>query len=305
MAIGYNTDPVSIIDRAYRWIATRASKITPDVGDLLLLEAQDGFRGAQRLAYDCVEEVGALLKPGMTELDATKMLETYLKDHGVERYIHRPFAWFGNHTRFDEYSNYNEYHPSNRALKSDDVVILDISPVVNGYTADVGYTFAMNKNNQLETAMDFLRSLRAELPDMFMSEKTPKQIWDSVDSKIAAQGYDNIHARYPFCVLGHRVFKLKKKASKARRLNAGFLGWFSFELNLKFLKTGFSSVLSPENVGSKVGLWAIEPHIGWEGAGAKFEEILVVENKKAYWLDDNVPHLSLPLDLSELTGAPK
>lgn len=38
------------------------------------------------------------------------------------------------------------------------------------------------------------------------------------------------------------------------------------------------------------GLWAIEPHIGAQGFGAKFEELLVVEPDRAFWLDDDVPH---------------
>ena len=67
--------------------------------------------------------------------------------------------------------------------------------------------------------------------------------------------------------------------------------WFSNELNFKFFLTGFSSVLSPENEGSKEGMWAIERHIGWNGAGSKFEEILVVEKNKCYWLDNDVPHM--------------
>jgi hypothetical protein len=45
-----------------------------------------------------------------------------------------------------------------------------------------------------------------------------------------------------------------------------------------------------EHHGSKLGVWAIEPHLGAEGFGAKFEEILVVTPEGARWLDDQVPH---------------
>ena len=50
--------------------------------------------------------------------------------------------------------------------------------------------------------------------------------------------------------------------------------------------------INAENVGSKLGLWAIEPHIGWDGGGAKFEEILLVEPHRARWLQDDVPHVT-------------
>ena len=39
------------------------------------------------------------------------------------------------------------------------------------------------------------------------------------------------------------------------------------------------------------GLWAIEPHLGFRGVGVKFEELLVVIEDDAYWLDDDLPHV--------------
>lgn len=39
------------------------------------------------------------------------------------------------------------------------------------------------------------------------------------------------------------------------------------------------------------GLWAVEPHLGFREVGAKFEELLVITDNDAYWLDDNVPHV--------------
>ena len=39
-------------------------------------------------------------------------------------------------------------------------------------------------------------------------------------------------------------------------------------------------------------MWAIEPHIGWEGGGARFEKFLVKEPARAYWWDDDVPHVN-------------
>lgn len=292
MAIGYNNKAPGLLEKIYRFASAQGSKFTPNTDDVLLKEAQQNFRQAQRVAYDCVTEVGRQLHYGMTEIEAADLLDQYLKNAGCERYIHRPFAWFGEHTRFDPYQGYGEYHPSDKRLQAGDVAILDVSPVVNGYMADVGYTLCLEENVNLKKAQDFLLALRADLPNLFESAMTPKEIWEEVDRRIEAAGYDNIHAKYPFCVLGHRVFKVKKQAPKAKRIQVGSLGWFSIETNMKFLQTGFGAALSPENIGSKIGLWAIEPHIGWSGAGAKFEEILVVDHQGARWLDDDVPHVT-------------
>jgi len=45
------------------------------------------------------------------------------------------------------------------------------------------------------------------------------------------------------------------------------------------------------------GMWAVEPHLGFRGTGAKFEEILMVTDSKdpeqsAFWLDDELPHVT-------------
>ena len=44
------------------------------------------------------------------------------------------------------------------------------------------------------------------------------------------------------------------------------------------------------DVAPQPGLWAIEPHLGQAGVGVKFEEILVITETDAYWLDDDLPH---------------
>ena len=49
------------------------------------------------------------------------------------------------------------------------------------------------------------------------------------------------------------------------------------------------------------GLWAVEPHLGFRGVGAKFEELLVVTETDAYWLDDDLPHVRRWLERGLLT----
>jgi len=39
------------------------------------------------------------------------------------------------------------------------------------------------------------------------------------------------------------------------------------------------------------GLWAMEPHLRKGGLGAKWEELLVITERDAYWLDDDLPHV--------------
>lgn len=257
-----------------------------------------GFLTAQKLAYRCVQEVAAEVKVGMTEYEIAGMLTDWLHKHDAHLFLHTPFCWIGHHARFDPYNeNYQEYLPSKTTtLKEDDIFILDVSPVVNGYIGDVGYTTSLKPKPELDEAMDFLLQLRDEIPKLFSTSDTVETIWAKIDQIILDAGYDNCHAKYPFRVLGHRVYRVPKilERIKLPRLPVGILGgsWFSPQGLLEFLSHGFfNELLTPSHVGDKKGIWAIEPHIGANGFGAKFEEILIVEDGHAYWLDDEVPHV--------------
>ncbi|MDM1020302.1 M24 family metallopeptidase [Acinetobacter sp. VNK23] len=291
MPLGYTQIPQGKLDKIYRKFYRVASKYSGLVEKQATKDALNGFKVAQRLAYDATEHVAKQLKVGMTEKQAADLLENYLKQHGTERYLHRAFAWFGNHSRFDEYEKYDDFHPSDRVLKDGDVVILDVSPVVNGYIGDVGYAVSIGENPELEKARSFQLKLRQIIPELFASSMTSAEIWQEINRLITEAGYDTVHSKYPHCVLGHRVFRVKPKQGKHLRIGWGGFGWFSLETNLKFLSMGPSAALGPEHQGNKLGLWAIEPHFGWQGAGCKFEEILVVEPDRVYWLDDDVPHV--------------
>jgi hypothetical protein len=60
------------------------------------------------------------------------------------------------------------------------------------------------------------------------------------------------------------------------------------EVDHLLLKQGYDN--RPDHPATP-GLWAVEPHFGLRGTGVKFEEILVVTENDAHWLDDDLPHV--------------
>jgi len=243
---------------------------------------KEGFLRAQRLAEAGALEVAKFLQPGWTEKRASSLYETYLRDNGVRFFFHQPFAWFGARTRFEGFRKYRDFMPTTNPLKENDVFILDAAPILEGYIADIGYTGSLEPNPSLMAAKTLLSQLRVEIPSLVEELRQGSLLWQKIDQRIHDRGYDNIHKMYPFSVLGHRVHH---EVSENVGLKIYGFGWQSF---WEILSRGlFGQLLTQDHQGEFSGLWAIEPHIGGKGFGAKFEEILVIEKGKIAWLEES------------------
>lgn len=245
-----------------------AARLTPE--DL------DAFRQVQRLAYECAETIAGELKPGMTERRAAALQKTWLLDHGVDDWFHQPFAWFGDRTAFRGLVGVKQ---------------------LGGYTADIGYCCVLGSHPVLDRMMDDLADYRRLILDMARQRRPLSEISQAVDALCARQGYDPRHKAYPFETLAHRVEKLEDDGKKDH------LSLFNFGVRnvtelVKDRFKGASEGWSPIWNSSKrsehpptPGLWAVEPHLGLGPVGAKWEELLVVTEVDAFWLDDDVPHV--------------
>jgi len=286
-------------DRAVMWLQ---SKIGPRLSrhgspQEAVLADLEAFGESQQLARDAVASVAASLEPGVTEIEAADRLDEYVRERGAHNFVHRPFAWFGTHSRFDPYRrHFNDYHPTSQRLEPDDVFILDVSPITDdGYMGDVGYTGCLSPHAGLDEAKAFLDQLRETLPDLFLADLTPAEIWDETARNIESAGYDVCHADYPLRVLGHRIYRFSERQTRKPhgQLIRGPHGqnWFSRLSYGRFLRYGVASeLLTPEHVGDVTGAWALEPHIGGQGFGAKFEDFLIVTETSARWIDDELAH---------------
>lgn len=252
----------------------------------------DGFKAAQRLGFKVATEVSKQLKPGMTEREVAELLRQALIQGGTRDWFHAPFAWFGDRSGFLKMRGFRSFLPTNRKLESDDVVILDVAPILNGYVADIGYVCSLEPNPELDRAKETLRTIRNELPKLFEAPRTLGEIWTEVDRMVAKAGFKNSYQLYPFSVLGHRVMKTRKNSGFGFSLPFSFLSWFGVSGYIAMITGGIKAQLVQKRSSqSKLGLWAIEPHLSNDRFGAKFEEILVVEEARAYWLDSDVPHM--------------
>ncbi|WP_410211235.1 M24 family metallopeptidase [Aquirhabdus sp.] len=266
-------------------------------GYLPSAEDLEQFRKVQRLAYAAAEAVAKELKPGMTEKQAAKMQEVWLLDHGVTDWFHSPFAWFGDRTAFQGFKVALQFLPTNRRLEENMPFILDNAPVINGYVADIGYAGVLGENKILDQILDDLAEYRSMILELIKQRRPMSEVSRAVDQLILKQGYEPRHKAYPFETLAHTVepMPLRKSQKPNTLFKFGFQALESLgRLALVARGQGWSPIWS-SNASSNhppiPGLWAVEPHLGFRGVGAKFEELLVITEDDAYWLDDESPHV--------------
>ncbi|HZE40659.1 MAG TPA: M24 family metallopeptidase [Stackebrandtia sp.] len=254
------------------------------------------FREVQALAYDRATRVAGWLGPGVTERQAAARLRRELIAGGVSDFFHIPFAWFGDRTAFRRFRQPLQFFPSHRALAEGMPFVLDCAPIVDGYTADIGYGGALGHNPAWRRLDRDLAAYRDMILTAVREGRELDAIYRDVDALIAKQGHDNRHKVYPGRVIGHQVTRLKAIGPKRFTM---------FGFGVRTLQTLGRELIAERAHGrsplwadkrssrhpATPGLWAVEPHIGHGDVGIKFEELLVVTDDDAYWLDDDLPHV--------------
>lgn len=258
------------------------------------------FSAVQKLAYEVVEAVQGRLQPGMTEQDAVRLLRAELQARGVTQMFHDPFAWFGERAAFKNFWINLKFLPSKTRLREGMSVILDIAPIVDGYSADIGYCFVHGGDEEADRMDRALLQVRDHIVRAVRAGKTMRVIYQEVDAIIAAAGYINVHRYYPHRVLGHRLGRIQTSAlHRVRWLGFGLPTYVTLTSRTWLAKVFPRLVETPLwNDGRECdhpvpeGVWAVEPHIATpdQRIGSKWEEILVVTKNSAYWLNDDATH---------------
>ncbi|CAN5289771.1 M24 family metallopeptidase [soil metagenome] len=290
----YNdAQPVGLLQQLIAWVVTRFFNLpaatTGEVTKPLTDEEIAGFRVSQKLAYDCAQAAAKELRPGWTEGGTQQWMVTYLRDHGVKTWLHKPIVAFGARTLAPD-EQWSPARGTGLTLQENDVAILDCAPILGGYTGDIAYTVRIGDNPEMEKALDFLARLRAQIPAQFTN--TNGNVYEWVTEKMREAGYQNAAGGYVGNILGHRVYKHGKFASSfpyflPEQLFGYMLSWHSPGFLLKVAnRLVFPEELGPFHNTSKLGIWAIEPHVRVGNFGVKLEELLVVNDEGAFWLDD-------------------
>ena len=280
----------------------------------------DRFRRVQRLAYDIALRVESQLQVGITEIEACTLVAAAQTECEVIQVFHDPWVLFdgrtalvcgaesagtrereqareGTGTGGSGMSQSNDLVPTNQALRDGAPVIIDLAPVAHGVSSDVAYSCVLGTNRVFEELDAGLARIRSFLRDGIAARSSMLALYHELDERLAARGWESCHHRQADRALGHLVFPLEHETDRPTPLP----GWGAVAAE-KMLAAGIDALdhgtcyplwndSSFTDYPATPGLWAIEPHIALDGVGVKFEELLVVTDDDAYWLDDDLPHV--------------
>jgi len=256
----------------------------------------DRFRELQRLSFSILQTEARALEPGMIERDVAHRLVQAYRREGVKSFFHLPVVLFGERTALPGDWPVGKFFPKKRAVAVNESVIFDASPVFGEYFVDTSFSFCLGESEPHRTMMQRLASFRASVPDAVNAGTTFATIAEDVNAQITGFGYEPVHEKHPGAVLGHRATMLPRLPFvwRAQGFDTLSLTWFygmEYISRIKLARSPLWNTTATSKHKPYDGLWLVEPHAGDGPTGAKWEEILVIENGKARWLDDEPPHV--------------
>lgn len=157
----------------------------------------DGMLLARQKTRQAIQDISALIEPGMREEDAVELAKKTLLDSGMA------LSWHPTRVRF----GINTMKPMKQAsvpgviLQENDIFFLDIAPRVQAWEGDGGASFTVGKNSDYERCARDAETLFHEVRQVWSKDRlTGQALYAYADDKARAMGWE-----LNFDLPGHRV----------------------------------------------------------------------------------------------------
>lgn len=153
---------------------------------------------ARKKTWKAVDDIRKLIQPGMSEKEAIKKANQYLRSQGVKKFWHQTHVRFGQSTIL----SFNDSYTDNVILKEDDIFYIDIGPIWDNVEGDCGDTFVMGKNpDYLKIASDLKLIFNTVQEHWRQTNISGVELCMYAKNLIHKYGYK----MYPSYVKGHRL----------------------------------------------------------------------------------------------------
>ena len=133
---------------------------------------------AREKTWQAVADISQMIRPGMTEKQATQKANAYFAEKGVRKFWHKTHVRFGHSTTL----SFDDPYADHVVLKENDIFFIDIGPVFFGHEADCGQTFVL-KDNQLFSVKSEADAAWAEQSDYYKLKLASEKLFLVVANK--------------------------------------------------------------------------------------------------------------------------
>lgn len=156
---------------------------------------------AQSIARHCLEHMSSFLRPGMTKNEIHKECRSYMDQHGSEGYwTHDDPALI----LFGDLSSYSAHLPpdyKNRRISENDLITIDVAPMIANGWGDMARTFVMEDgrilswkdchNKEIRKGMEMEMHLHELFLHTIDENTTFEQLHQIIDDELHQYGYIN------------------------------------------------------------------------------------------------------------------
>lgn len=113
------------------------------------------LREAQTMSWRALDAIAAQVRPGMRESEAQARGLAVLEELGMERSWHPLLVRFGSNTL----KIFSERSEGDAVLAPNDIFFIDMGPVFLGHEGDVGATFTVGEDAEMQACAQAVRTL--------------------------------------------------------------------------------------------------------------------------------------------------
>lgn len=229
-----------------------------------------GYLEARNFTRAIGAEIAGNIKLGMTEKEIEEAASLVFNKNGVKQHWHMPIIGVGEgSTKLKSvYALASSYFARyTRILRENDIVLIDIAPVYNGYPADYTINHVMGGNPDLEALVAYAHDVSLKIAGHVKEGMVVADVFHWA-GELIGKNPDYTLAYPPFISMGHRICRIP-------------LPWQKFPeagLNYLLFKTRGPFITSANNTMMN-GLWTIEPYIIYKDRAAKFEQLVFIGNE--------------------------
>ena len=227
----------------------------------------EGYLAARSFTRAIGDEIVSKIKVGMTEKEVEEVASEVFNKNDIKQHWHMPIIGVGEgstklKSAYALISSYFTKHT--RILRENDIVLIDIAPVYNGYPADYTINHVMGNNPDLEALASYARDVSIKIAGHLKEEMIVADVFHWAQELIG-KNPDYTLAYPPFISMGHRLCRIPPLWQKFPEAGLNYL---LFKTRGPFITSSNNTLMN--------GLWTIEPYLIHKERAAKFEELVYI-----------------------------